>query len=99
MDIEFEWDQRKAAANFAKHGVSFEAAKDVFFDENRLYELDNESGEIRSSAAPPRKVPRRPDRRRNRTILRYPMSGDLRALANRWHSGGQDPVRGVHGER
>ena len=47
MDIEFEWDQRKAAANFAKHGVSFEAAKDVFFDENRLYELDNESDEER----------------------------------------------------
>src|SRR5262249_55532504 len=30
-----------------------------------------------SSAAPPQKVPRHPDRPRNRTILRYPMSGGL----------------------
>jgi uncharacterized DUF497 family protein len=29
----FEWDDRKAAANLKKHGVSFEEAKTVFFDE------------------------------------------------------------------
>ena len=33
--MEFEWDQAKAAANLANHGVSFEEAKTVFDD--RLY--------------------------------------------------------------
>ena len=31
--LRFEWDDRKAAANLRKHGVSFEEAKTVFFDE------------------------------------------------------------------
>lgn len=30
--MEFEWDEEKAAANLAKHGVSFEEAKIVFDD-------------------------------------------------------------------
>jgi uncharacterized DUF497 family protein len=30
--IEFEWDEQKAAANFAKHGVTFAAACAVFND-------------------------------------------------------------------
>jgi uncharacterized DUF497 family protein len=29
---EFEWDDAKAAANLAKHGVSFEQARDAFDD-------------------------------------------------------------------
>ena len=29
---EFEWDQRKAEANLAKHKVSFEVAKEAFDD-------------------------------------------------------------------
>lgn len=29
---DFEWDADKAAANFAKHGVSFEEATTVFLD-------------------------------------------------------------------
>ena len=33
--MEFEWDEAKAAANLAKHTVSFEEAKTVFDD--RLY--------------------------------------------------------------
>jgi uncharacterized DUF497 family protein len=33
MAIRFEWDSRKASANLRKHGVSFEEAKSVFFDE------------------------------------------------------------------
>ena len=33
MTLRFEWDRRKAAANFVKHRVSFEEAKSVFFDE------------------------------------------------------------------
>lgn len=29
---EFEWDERKAEANVAKHGISFEIAEQVFQD-------------------------------------------------------------------
>jgi len=37
--LRFEWDQRKATANAKKHGVSFEDARSVFFDERaRLIE-------------------------------------------------------------
>lgn len=32
--IKFEWDALKAAANINKHGVSFEEARTVFFDDN-----------------------------------------------------------------
>ena len=32
-ELHFEWDQRKAAANEEKHGVTFEEAKSVFSDE------------------------------------------------------------------
>lgn len=32
--LHFEWDERKAAANAKKHGVSFEEAKSIFVDEN-----------------------------------------------------------------
>ena len=31
--LRFEWDDRKAAVNAKKHGVSFEEAHSVFFDE------------------------------------------------------------------
>ena len=31
--LSFEWDERKAAANAKKHGVSFEEAKSAFLDE------------------------------------------------------------------
>jgi uncharacterized DUF497 family protein len=30
--MEFEWDEAKAAANLAKHGVSFEEAQTIFDD-------------------------------------------------------------------
>jgi len=32
--VRFEWDERKAAVNAKKHGVSFDEAKSVFVDEN-----------------------------------------------------------------
>jgi uncharacterized DUF497 family protein len=32
MEIEFEWDARKAAANIRRHGVAFEEATSVFAD-------------------------------------------------------------------
>jgi uncharacterized protein len=35
-DLRFEWDQRKNAANKRKHGVSFEEARTVFYDERAL---------------------------------------------------------------
>jgi uncharacterized DUF497 family protein len=31
--LQFEWDERKAIANERKHGVSFQEARTVFFDE------------------------------------------------------------------
>ncbi len=31
--LHFEWDEPKAKANIAKHGVSFDEAKTVFYDE------------------------------------------------------------------
>ncbi|MDD5247349.1 MAG: BrnT family toxin [Rhodocyclaceae bacterium] len=31
--VHFEWDERKAAANVKKHGVSFEEAKSAFYDD------------------------------------------------------------------
>ena len=30
--MKFEWDEKKAAANLSKHGVSFDEAKTVFDD-------------------------------------------------------------------
>jgi uncharacterized DUF497 family protein len=34
--IRFEWDPRKTKSNERKHGVSFEEARSVFFDEQAL---------------------------------------------------------------
>jgi uncharacterized DUF497 family protein len=33
-NIEFAWDRGKARSNLVKHGVSFEEARTVFWDEN-----------------------------------------------------------------
>ncbi len=35
-EIRFEWDENKNEINKTKHGVSFEEAKTVFYDENAL---------------------------------------------------------------
>ncbi len=32
----FEWDDKKNSSNVRKHGVSFEEAQTVFFDENAI---------------------------------------------------------------
>jgi uncharacterized DUF497 family protein len=40
--IKFEWNAAKAATNIKKHGVSFEEAKSVFFDEFALQFFDQE---------------------------------------------------------
>jgi uncharacterized DUF497 family protein len=48
--IDFEWDERKAKSNQEKHGVTFEAACEVFFDPF-LFPLEDigEQGEIREA--------------------------------------------------
>jgi uncharacterized DUF497 family protein len=38
---DFEWDDAKAAQNYADHGVSFEAAKEVFNDPFATERLDD----------------------------------------------------------
>ncbi len=38
--MDFEWDECKNQINQAKHGVSFEEAKTVFYDEQALLEYD-----------------------------------------------------------
>ena len=38
--IEFEWNKAKATSNLRKHGVSFEEARSVFFDEFALQFFD-----------------------------------------------------------
>jgi len=38
--MRFEWDARKAASNFVKHGVSFGEATEVFYDPNALEDYD-----------------------------------------------------------
>lgn len=44
--IEFGWDASKAASNIKKHGVSFEEAQSVFYDEFAIQFFDEEhSGE------------------------------------------------------
>jgi uncharacterized protein len=36
MELQFEWDEKKATTNISKHGVSFEEAKTVFNDPNSM---------------------------------------------------------------
>lgn len=43
--IEFEWDPAKATSNKKKHGISFEEAKSVFYDEFAIQFLDEEGSE------------------------------------------------------
>lgn len=38
--IRFEWDERKNKANMLKHGLSFEEAQTVFFDDDGLLIAD-----------------------------------------------------------
>lgn len=40
--IAFEWDPAKAATNLRKHGVSFEEAQSVFYDEFAVQFFDEE---------------------------------------------------------
>ena len=40
--ITFEWDSAKAKANLKKHGISFEEAQSVFYDEFAVQFFDEE---------------------------------------------------------
>lgn len=40
--VRFEWDTVKATANLVKHGVSFEEARSVFYDEFAVQFFDEE---------------------------------------------------------
>ena len=44
-DVCFEWNEAKSKANIRKHGVSFEEAKSVFFDEYALLITDPDHSE------------------------------------------------------
>lgn len=43
--IRFEWDENKARTNQSKHGISFEEAQSVFYDEKALVIDDPEHSE------------------------------------------------------
>jgi uncharacterized DUF497 family protein len=47
--VSFSWDSRKNEANKKKHGVSFDEAKTVFYDENaiRYFDPDHSDDEDR----------------------------------------------------
>ena len=40
-EYKFEWDSTKAEKNFKKHGIYFEDAVRVFWDDNRLDDFDD----------------------------------------------------------
>ena len=47
MRRRFEWDLAKAARNLRKHGVTFEDATDVFYDDRAVIEDDPDPDEER----------------------------------------------------
>ena len=44
-DIRFVWDKSKASLNKRKHGISFEEAQTVFYDENAIEYFDPDHSE------------------------------------------------------
>ncbi len=52
IDDEFEWDDEKARQNHAKHGVTFQSAREAFDDPFLFEEIDRREdyGEERRSA-------------------------------------------------
>jgi len=44
-ELRFAWDPKKARANMGKHGVSFEEARSVFYDEHAVEFYDDEHSE------------------------------------------------------
>jgi uncharacterized protein len=51
VNLDFEWDLEKAAANLRKHGITFADAEQVFFDPFVIFDQDRvEGGEHRWQA-------------------------------------------------
>jgi uncharacterized DUF497 family protein len=50
IDDDFEWDEAKAAENDAKHGVSFDTARDVFADPFALDWVDDPTTTVRNGS-------------------------------------------------
>ncbi len=46
-ELRFEWDERKNAENKRKHGVSFEEAQTVFYDDRAILIADPDEDEER----------------------------------------------------
>ncbi len=44
-ELRFEWDDRKEKTNIKKHGVSFDEARTVFYDENAIQFFDPDHSE------------------------------------------------------
>ena len=44
--LSFEWDDDKSRSNLRKHGISFDEARTVFFDENGLLIGDPDHSEM-----------------------------------------------------
>jgi uncharacterized DUF497 family protein len=40
--VRFEWNRKKGVANFRNHGVTFDEAKTVFYDENAIEFFDHD---------------------------------------------------------
>jgi uncharacterized DUF497 family protein len=40
--LQFQWDENKAAENFKKHGISFQEAESVFYDEKAVEFYDDQ---------------------------------------------------------
>ncbi len=49
MSLTFSWDEKKNKSNLAKHKVSFEEAKSVFYDDNArvIFDPDHSKAEDR----------------------------------------------------
>jgi len=41
-ELRFEWDDKKEKANIKRHGVSFDEARTVFYDENAIQFFDTD---------------------------------------------------------
>ena len=41
-ELAFDWDSQKASVNKRKHGISFEEAQTVFYDENARLRYDSD---------------------------------------------------------
>lgn len=48
-EIIFEWDSVKAELNYAKHKITFEEAKTVFYDENAVLIADSDHSSLDES--------------------------------------------------